>query len=100
MMEELNKLLIKNTPNFVIAAFQTTTKLWLRIKLESEYSGADEIANMIGKHPFYVKNIINQLRDTSPAKLSNLRKALNKAEFQIKSGDIKADLALEMALVK
>ena len=100
LLEELDKLLVKEVPEKVIAVFQTTTKRWLRIKLEAEYSNADEIGRIIGKHPFFVKNELAKLRNTDKNKLIDLRKNLNRAEFQMKSGEIKAQLALETALVK
>lgn len=100
LFEELDKLLIKDEPNRVIATFQTTIKRWLRIKLESEFSGAEEIGRILGKHPFFIKNELEKLRNTDKNKLLNLRKALNKAEYQIKSGELKAQIALETALVK
>ena len=100
LFAELDKLLIKDAPQKVIALFQTTVKRWLRIKLESEYSNADEIAKIIGAHPFFVKNEIIKLKNVDKNRLLELRKALNKAEFQMKSGDLKAELALETALVK
>lgn len=99
-IEELGKLLQKKYPQEIVALFQTTIKRWLRIKLEAEYSNADEIGKIIGKHPFFVKNELTKLRDASKEKLLNLRKDLNKAEFQMKSGDISPELALEMVLVK
>ena len=100
LFEELDKLLIKDAPQKVIALFQTTVKRWLRIKLEAEFSNADEIAKIIGAHPFFVKNEIIKLKNVDKNRLLELRKALNKAEFQMKSGDLKAELALETALVK
>ncbi|MCR4881599.1 MAG: DNA polymerase III subunit delta [bacterium] len=100
LFEELDKLLIKDAPQKVIALFQTTVKRWLRIKLESEFSNADEIAKIIGAHPFFVKNEMIKLKDIDKSSLINLRIALNKAEYQMKSGDLKAELALETALVK
>ena len=100
LFEELDKLLIKDAPQKVIALFQTTIKRWLRIKLESEYSNADEIAKVIGAHPFFVKNEMAKLKNIDKDSLLKLRQALNKAEYQMKSGDLKAELALETALVK
>ena len=100
LLEELDKLLIKDVPEKVVALFQTTIKRWLRIKLEAQYSNADEIARIIGKHPFFVQNELAKLRNVDKNKLLDLRKALNKAEYQMKAGDIKAQIALEMALVK
>jgi len=90
----------KNHPQEIIALFQTTIKRWLRIKLEAEYSNPDEIAKIIGKHPFFVKNELAKLRDTPKEKLLNFRKNLNKAEYQMKSGEINPETALEMVLVK
>ena len=100
LFEELDKLLVKDAPQKVIALFQTTVKRWLRIKLESEFSNAEEIAKIIGAHPFFVKNEMIKLKNVDKNRLLNLRKSLNKAEFQMKSGDLKAELALETALVK
>lgn len=100
LFEELDKLTQKVAPEIVVALFQTTIKRWLRIKLESEFSNADEIARIIGKHPFFVKNELTKLKDTSKEELVELRKNLNKAEFQMKSGEISSLTALEMALVK
>lgn len=100
LFEELDKLLIKDVPQKIIALFQTTLKRWLRIKLESEYSNADEIAKIIGKHPYFVQNELAKLRSVDKYKLLKLRKALNTAEYQMKSGELRPDLALEMALVK
>ena len=98
--EELDKLMQKDAPQKIIALFQTTVKRWLRIKLEAKYSDAQEIAKTIGAHPFFVQNELAKLRNIDEEKLLNLRKALNKAEFQMKSGELKPTIALEMALVK
>lgn len=100
LFEELDKLLIKEVPQKVIAVLQTTIKRWLRIKLESQYSNADEIGKIIGKHPFFVQNELAKLKNIDKDKLLDLRKALNKAEYQMKSGELKPELALETALVK
>ncbi len=98
-IEELGKLMQKDAPQKIIALFQTTAKRWLRIKLEAEFSGADEIAKIIGQHPFFVKNEIAKLRNTTKEQLLNLRKNLNKAEYRMKSGELTDKTALEMALV-
>ena len=100
LLEELNKLLVKDVPQRIIAAFQTTIKRWLRIKLEAEYSNAEEIGKIVGKHPFFVQNELTKLRNTDKNKLLALREALNKAEYLMKSGELKAELALETAMVK
>ena len=97
---ELDKLMQKDAPQKVIALFQTTIKRWLRIKLEAQYSNAQEIASIIGAHPFFVQNEMAKLKNIDAKKLVELRKNLNKAEFQMKSGAINPNLALEMALVK
>ncbi len=97
---ELDKLMQKDAPQKVIALFQTTIKRWLRIKLEAQYSNAQEIASIIGAHPFFVQNEMAKLKNIDAEKLVELRKYLNKAEFQMKSGAINPNLALEMALVK
>ena len=47
-----------------------------------------------------MQNELAKLRNVDEEKLLNLRKALNKAEFQMKSGEIKPTTALEMALVQ
>ena len=98
--DELDKLMQKDAPQKIIALFQTTIKRWLRIKLESQYSNAQEIASIIGAHPFFVQNEITKLKNIDAEKLIELRKNLNKAEFQMKSGAINPNLALEMALGK
>ncbi len=97
--KELNKLMQKEAPQKIIALFQTITKRWLRIKLEAEYSNAAEIAKNIGAHPFFVQNELLKLRNIEAEKLLNMRKNLNEAEFSIKSGVIKSELALEMVMV-
>ncbi len=99
LFEELDKLLQKDAPQKVIALFQTTIKRWLRIKLEAQYGGAEEIARNIGAHPFFVQNEMQKLRNVSKDKLLGLRKNLNKAEFQMKSGELAPNIALETALV-
>lgn len=99
-LEELDKLMQKDAPQKIIALFQTTIKRWLRIKLEAKYSDAQQIAKTIGAHPFFVQNELNKLKNIEEKKLLNLRKSLNKAEFQMKSGELKPSIALEMALVQ
>ncbi|MCQ2958296.1 MAG: hypothetical protein MJ180_05280 [Candidatus Gastranaerophilales bacterium] len=101
MLEEFNKLIVKDAPERVIALFETTAKKWLRIKLESEYSSnSQEIAKIIGAHPFVIQKEMEKLRSVSKEKLLNLRKNLNEAEFQMKSGQITSNTSIEMALVK
>ena len=100
LLIELNKLLQREFPQKIIAVFQSTLKRWLRIKLESEYSNAQEIAKTIGAHPFFIQNELARLKGISKERLLALRKNLNKAEFQMKSGELKPNLALEKALVQ
>jgi len=100
LLYELNKLVTKDAPQKVIALFQTTIKRWLRIKLEAEYSNSQDIAKIIGAHPFFVQNEMTKLAKIDKDKLLSLRKTLNKAEYMMKSGVVKPELALEMALVQ
>lgn len=99
-LQELQKLMQKDAPQKIIALLQTTIKRWLRIKLEAQYSDANEIAKIIGAHPFFVQNELAKLKNTDSQKLIDFRKNLNKAEFQMKSGEIKPELALEMVLMQ
>ena len=99
MLIELDKLMQKDAPQKIIALFQTTIKRWLRIKLEAQYSSANDIAKIIGAHPFFVQNEMSKLKNINKNLLLDLRKKLNKAEFQMKSGECTPSLALEMALV-
>ena len=101
MLEELNKIIIKDAPERVMAIFETITKRWLRVKLEMQYSSdPQEIVKIVGGNPYVVKNDMAKIRNVSADKLLSLRKNLNNAEFQMKTGQITSETALEMALVK
>ena len=76
LFKELDKLLQKDAPLKVIALFQTTIKRWLRIKLEAQYSNAQEIAKVIGAHPFFVQNEIAKLKVVTKERLLELRRGI------------------------
>ena len=100
MLDELDRILVKDAPQKIIFLFQGIIKRWLRIKLEAEFSNVQEIAKIIGKHPYFIQNEMAKLKNINKDKLLCLRKLLNKADFQMKSGEVKPETALEMALVQ
>ncbi|MDD3594303.1 MAG: DNA polymerase III subunit delta [Candidatus Gastranaerophilales bacterium] len=99
MLVELNKILSKEPAQKIIALFQTISKRWLRMKLEARQNSPAETAKIIGAHPFFVQKELEKLNRTSKDELVNLRKRLNQAEFDMKTGKTQPNLALETALV-
>lgn len=97
--QELSKLLEKDHPIRIIATLQTVVKRWLKIKLESKTKDAFEISKLVNLHKFVVEQDIKKLKSVSEGQLITFRNKLTEAEFKIKSGEIEAELALELAMI-
>ncbi len=98
-VEELNKLLKKEFPVKVTASLQTTLRYWLRLKAEAiNKKSAFEIAKIAKQNEYRVKLDLEKLQKVGIEKLVNMKNDLTEAEYNIKSGKMPAEIALQIAL--
>jgi len=95
---ELHKLYEKDHPLRIIATLQTLLRRWLKIKIESKTKNSFEISKIVNLHKFVVEKDVVKLRNVSIERLVDFKKHLTNTEFSIKSGEIDAELALDLAI--
>lgn len=96
---ELAKLLDKDHPIKIIASLQSIITEWLHIKLELKYgNNSTTLAKEIGMHPFRLKKTISNLQNVPIDRLSRLKEQLTQYENKMKTGQIKAELAMEILM--
>ncbi|MFA6988654.1 MAG: DNA polymerase III subunit delta, partial [Candidatus Gastranaerophilaceae bacterium] len=95
---ELKKLFEKNPPVKIAATMQSVLKKCIKIKVESKNNSPQEIAKMLGLHPFVVEQEMKKLKNISIEQLINQRQKLNNFEYKLKTGQIQPELALEMVI--
>jgi DNA polymerase-3 subunit delta len=98
-LKELEKILDKDHPVKLIASLQTLLTQWLHIKLELKYGNTStQLPQKLGIHPFVIKNAIYKIKHIPEERLSHLREQLTQYENKIKTGQLKAELALEILM--
>ena len=95
---ELHKLFEKDHPLKIIATLQTIVRRWLKIKIESKTKNSFEISKTINLHKFVIEQDIKKLQSNSVEKLIELRNKLTQAEYKIKTGELEAEMSLELAI--
>lgn len=98
-VEELNKLLKKEFPVKITASLQTTLRYWLRLKAEAvNNKTAFEIAKTAKQNEYRVKLDLEKLKKINIETLVKMKQDLTHAEFNLKSGKMPAEIALQIAL--
>jgi len=98
-VEELNKLIKKDHPVKITASLQTTTRYWLRIKAEAvKKKNSFEIARDLKQSEYRIGKDLEKLRNIKIETLVNMKINLTEAEFNIKSGKLPPEIALQLAI--
>lgn len=98
-MYELKKILDKDHPVKILATLQTLINQWLLIKLEIQNGKTSiQLNQELGVHPFVIKNAIEKTKKIPAERLSHLRKQLTIYENKIKTGQLPAEMAMEILI--
>lgn len=96
---ELKKILDKDHPIKIIATLQSILNEWLTIKLELKYGNkSTNLAQELGMHQYRLKKTIEKLRTVKPERISKLKEQLTLYENKIKTGQLNAELAMEILM--
>lgn len=96
---ELRKILDKDHPVKIIATLQSILNEWLTIKLELKYGNkSTNLAQELGMHQYRLVKTIEKLRNVKPERISRLKEQLTVYENKIKTGQINAELAMEILM--
>jgi len=69
----------------------------LKVGLQAGYS-VDDIANRLGKKPFFIQKELERFSGVSAERLAQLRQQLVQVDFDIKTGGLEAHLALDVLM--
>jgi len=97
-IKELHKLFEKNHSLRILATLQTMSRKWLKIKILSKSQNSFDIAKSINSPEFVIKKDIEKLKNISEEKLVELREKAVQAEYQIKTGELPAEIAMELLI--
>ena len=75
------------------------SRKWLKIKILSKKNNSYDISRLVNSPDFVVKKDLEKLKNISEEKLIELRERAVKAEFQIKTGELSAENAMEMLIL-
>lgn len=85
-LEEYQKLLMTTHPLSILLTLHKMLSSKITIKANSKTKTSDEIAQLIGWHPYRTKLEIEKLQNVSLKNLIHLKENLTAAEYKIKSG--------------
>jgi len=85
-LEQYNKLISTRYPLSILATLHSSIKDKIFIKANGGKYSQDEIAKMIGMHPYRVKLELQKLKQVPLKDLVNLKVNLTEAEYKIKTG--------------
>ena len=97
-IKELHKLFEKNHSLKILATLQTMSRKWLKIKILSKNKSSFDVAKLVNSPEFVVKKDIEKLKNISEEKLIELREKAVQAEFNIKTGELSPENALELLI--
>jgi DNA polymerase-3 subunit delta len=98
-LKELEKILDKDHPIKLIASLQTLLTQWLHIKLAIKYGNkSTQMAKELGIHPYVITKAIEKTRQIPIERLTYLRSKLTEYENKIKTGQLKAELSMEILM--
>ena len=95
-LEEYKKLLSKKHPLEILSTLQTMLHKSIQLKAYSTQFSSDEIAQMVGMHPYRTKLEIQKLKNVSLKNLVKLKTKLTDTEYKIKSGQSVMDIETEV----
>ncbi len=98
-LDELYKLFEKNNPLKIIATLQTTTRRWLKIKIDSKTKNSFEISKNINLPKFIVEKEMAKLKNIPEDRIFFLREKLKNTEYSIKSGGLPPETAMELLII-
>lgn len=85
-LEEYQKLLMTTHPLSILFTLHKELSAKIIMKANAKTKSSDEIAQMIGWHPYRTKLAIGKLKNVSLKNLVKLKENLTNAEYRIKSG--------------
>jgi DNA polymerase-3 subunit delta len=84
----------------VLGQIAAQIKQFLQVKeLQEQRKAPPEIASILKKHPFFIKNICEDVKRYSLAELKNMYIDLQQADYKIKTGLLQPYVALELAFL-
>ena len=86
-LREFQKLLDKDHPLKILAAFHTMLRKWIILKSKSKELSKSQLSKLVGQHEFVVEKTLEKMRETSLKDLVTLKQNLINAEYKIKSGE-------------
>ena len=101
-LEEYQKLLMTTHPLSILLTLHKMLSSKIMIKANAKTKSSDEIAKIIGWHPYRTKLEITKLKNVSLKNLVHLKEKLTQAEFKIKSGtsNLTPEREVEYALLQ
>ncbi len=101
-LEEYQKLLMTTHPLSILFTLHKDLSAKITMKANAKTKSADEIAKIIGWHPYRTKLQIAKLKNVSLKNLVKLKENLTKAEYRIKSGqsNLSPEREVEYALLQ
>lgn len=101
-LEQYDKLISTRYPLSILATLHSNLKDKIFLKANSSKYSQDEIAKMIGMHPYRVKLELQKLKQVPLKNLVKLKENLTDAEFKIKSGqsDLAPEREIEYAILR
>ena len=99
---EYQKLLMTTHPLSILLTMHKMLSSKIMIKANAKTKSSDEIAKIIGWHPYRTKLEMSKLKDVSLKNLVHLKEKLTEAEFKIKSGtsNLSPEREVEYALLQ
>lgn len=97
-IRELHKLFEKNNPLKILATIQTMTRRWLKILILSKKNNIFDVSKAVNSPKFVVEKDLQKLKNISVEKLAELREKAVQAEYNIKTGRILPEDALELLI--
>jgi len=85
-LEQYNKLISTRYPLSILATLHSSLKEKIFIKANGNKYSQDELAKMIGMHPYRVKLELQKLKQVPLKNLVALKENLTDAEYKIKTG--------------
>ena len=101
-LEQYNKLISTRYPLSILATLHTSLKDKIFIKANGTKYSQDEIAKLIGIHPYRVKLELQKLKKVPLKNLVKLKENLTDAEYKIKTGqsNLSPEREIEYALLR
>ena len=101
-LEEYQKLLMTTHPLSILLTLHKMLSSKIMIKANAKTKSSDEIAKIIGWHPYRTKLEISKLKNVSLKNLVSLKENLTRAEYRIKSGqsNLSPEREVEYALLQ